>query len=143
LFAYGWRISAHDTNNKHSISSGICFGFVVLSSLFLSKGFDDFIFFMLSFFLSFSQFFQLMFSFGFPSLVFVIMVFVQPLMLFCIPPLPLQQARFKCLHRRWITILWIIILTLLDIILVIYAHVVILEREKEYLEWTCVILFLE
>uniref|UniRef100_A0A8C1LLX4 Ig-like domain-containing protein n=1 Tax=Cyprinus carpio TaxID=7962 RepID=A0A8C1LLX4_CYPCA len=38
LFAYGWRISAHDTNNKHSISSGICFGFVVLSSLFLSKG---------------------------------------------------------------------------------------------------------
>ncbi|XP_042571123.1 butyrophilin-like protein 2 [Cyprinus carpio] len=38
LFAYGWRISAHDTDNKNSISSGICFGIVVLSSLFLSEG---------------------------------------------------------------------------------------------------------
>uniref|UniRef100_A0A9J8C6C2 Ig-like domain-containing protein n=1 Tax=Cyprinus carpio carpio TaxID=630221 RepID=A0A9J8C6C2_CYPCA len=92
---------------------------------------------------SFFQLFQLMYSFGLSYPVFVILVYVQPLMLFCIPLLTHLQARFKCLHRRWITILPIIIITILDIILVIYAHLTILEREKEYLEWICVILFLE
>lgn len=81
-----------------------------------------------------------MFLFGRPSQVVFIVVFVQPLMLCCIPLLTNLQA---CLRHRWMTILWILIITLLDIILVIYAHLTILEREKEYLEWICVILFIE
>ncbi|XP_067220370.1 uncharacterized protein [Chanodichthys erythropterus] len=38
LFAYGWRKSAHDTDNGRRVASGICFGFVVLLCLFLSAG---------------------------------------------------------------------------------------------------------
>uniref|UniRef100_A0A8C1SZE5 Ig-like domain-containing protein n=1 Tax=Cyprinus carpio TaxID=7962 RepID=A0A8C1SZE5_CYPCA len=38
LFAYGWGISAHDTDNGRRISSGMFFVFVVLSSPLLSKG---------------------------------------------------------------------------------------------------------
>ncbi|XP_059415140.1 uncharacterized protein LOC132149752 [Carassius carassius] len=138
LFAYGWRISAHDTDNGRRISSGICFGCVVLSCL-LSAGLND----ALCIFLSFFQLLQLMFSFRLPSLVFVIVVFVQALTLCCIPLLTLLRARLRCLRHRWMTILCILITTPLDIILVIYAHLNILEREKEYLEWTCVILFIE
>ncbi|ROL50382.1 Cytochrome P450 2K1 [Anabarilius grahami] len=36
LFAYGWRKSAHDTSIEPRVGSGICFGCVVLSCLFLS-----------------------------------------------------------------------------------------------------------
>ncbi|XP_016112459.1 uncharacterized protein [Sinocyclocheilus grahami] len=157
LFAYGWRISAHDTNYRRRIFSGMCFGFVVLFCLILSGAMilsrdmraemADKIMRLsalcMLLLLSFPQLFQMVYSLGLPSLVFLIVPFVQPLLLFCIPLLPLLQARFKFLRRRWIQILYIIIMTLLDIILVIYAHLVILEREKEYLEWTCVILFLE
>ncbi|XP_042572902.1 junctional adhesion molecule-like isoform X1 [Cyprinus carpio] len=139
FFAYGWRISSHDTDNGRRIASGLFFGFVVLVCLFLIKGLNGAFCILLSLF----QLLQLMFSFGLPSLVFFIVAFVSPLILFCIPLLTHLQARFKCLHRRWITILPIIIITILDIILVIYAHLTILEREKEYLEWICVILFLE
>uniref|UniRef100_A0A8C1SV34 Ig-like domain-containing protein n=1 Tax=Cyprinus carpio TaxID=7962 RepID=A0A8C1SV34_CYPCA len=156
LFAYGWGISAHDTDNGRRISSGMFFVFVVLSSPLLSKVMrhssvmrtelvDCMWFFALWMLWSFSffQLYQLISSFGLPSPVFVILPYVQPLMLCCIPVLTRLQARFECFPYRWITVLWIIIITLLDIILVIYAHVVILEREKEYLEWICVILFLE
>lgn len=75
--------------------------------------------------------------------MFLILVFVQSLMLCCIPLLTYLRARLRCLHHRWMIILCILIITLLDIILGIYAHLTILEREKEYLEWTCVILFIE
>ncbi|XP_026066583.1 uncharacterized protein LOC113048870 isoform X2 [Carassius auratus] len=138
LFAYGWRISAHDTDNGPRIFSGIWFGCVVLFCL-LSEGLYD----ALCIFLSFFQLLQLIPSFGLPSPVFLILVFVQPLMLFCIPLLTYLQARLRCLHHRWITILGILIITLLDIILVIYANLTILEREKENLEWIYVILFIE
>ncbi|XP_026076536.1 uncharacterized protein LOC113054939 [Carassius auratus] len=131
LFAYGWRISAHDTDNISRIFSGIFFGGVVLFCL-LSAGLND----ALCIFLSFFQLFQLISSFGLPSPGFLFVPFVLPL-------LTRLQARFECLHHRWMTILCILIITLLDIILVIYAHLTILEREKEYLEWTCVILFIE
>ncbi|XP_058626730.1 uncharacterized protein LOC131537377 isoform X2 [Onychostoma macrolepis] len=50
---------------------------------------------------------------------------------------------FIVLHHRWGTLLSIITITLLDIILLIYVLLAILEREKEYLEWTCVIVFIE
>uniref|UniRef100_A0A8C1SVJ9 Ig-like domain-containing protein n=1 Tax=Cyprinus carpio TaxID=7962 RepID=A0A8C1SVJ9_CYPCA len=143
LFAYGWGISAHDTDNGRRISSGMFFVFVVLSSPLLSKVMrhssvmrtelvDCMWFFALWMLWSFSffQLYQLISSFGLPSPVFVILPYVQPLMLCCIPVLTRLQARFECFPYRWITVLWIIIITLLDIILVIYAHVVILEREK-------------
>ncbi|XDV12344.1 hypothetical protein PO909_001042 [Leuciscus waleckii] len=50
---------------------------------------------------------------------------------------------FTVLHRRWITSLWMITTPLLYIFLVIYINLTILEREKEYLGWTCVIVFIE
>ncbi|XP_052409444.1 uncharacterized protein LOC127955761 [Carassius gibelio] len=155
LFAYGWRISAHDTDNGRHIVSGIGFGVVVLSCLFLSAvmrrssvmkiEMEDKIMWLstLCILMSFSQLLQLMFSFGLPSPVVFIVVLVQSLMLSCIPLLTLLQARFECLQHRWITILWIIIITPLYIILLIYNHLTILEKEKDYLKWICVILFLE
>ncbi|XP_039544379.1 uncharacterized protein LOC120490925 isoform X7 [Pimephales promelas] len=51
--------------------------------------------------------------------------------------------RILFLQRGWITLLWMITIPLLDIILVIYFLLTVLEREKDYLGWICVILFLE
>ncbi|XP_016091388.1 uncharacterized protein [Sinocyclocheilus grahami] len=36
IFAYGWRISAHDTNYVRRIFLGMCFGFIVLFCIILS-----------------------------------------------------------------------------------------------------------
>ncbi|XP_048065920.1 uncharacterized protein LOC125279860 isoform X1 [Megalobrama amblycephala] len=161
LFTYGWRKSAHDTSIEPRVGSGLYFGDVVLSCLLLSA--VEFIrlssqerprgaFFsriqtlvLLNgiFLLSSSQLSQLIFSFGLPSLEFVMMPFVQALLLLCVPVLPFLQSKFICLCQRWITLFWIIIITLLDIGLVIYIHLTILEREKEYMGWICVIVFLE
>lgn len=38
FFTYGWRKSAHDTSIVPRVLSGLSFGLVVLSCLFLSKG---------------------------------------------------------------------------------------------------------
>ncbi|XP_048065929.1 uncharacterized protein LOC125279860 isoform X2 [Megalobrama amblycephala] len=152
LFTYGWRKSAHDTSIEPRVGSGLYFGDVVLSCLLLSA--VEFIrlssqerprgaFFsriqtlvLLNgiFLLSSSQLSQLIFSFGLPSLEFVMMPFVQALLLLCVPVLPFLQSKFICLCQRWITLFWIIIITLLDIGLVIYIHLTILEREKDELE---------
>ncbi|XP_051744145.1 uncharacterized protein LOC127509450 isoform X2 [Ctenopharyngodon idella] len=102
---------------------------------------DDF--FTGSFLLSLSQLILLIFLFGLPSLALFIMLFVQALLLICLQVVPLLQSKFKFLRQRWITLLWMITITLLDIILVIYIHLTILEREKECVGWTCVIVFIE
>ncbi|CAM4334014.1 unnamed protein product [Leuciscus chuanchicus] len=138
LFTYGWRKSAHDTSILPRVASGLCFGVVVLSCLALSRVFWGGIFS-----LSLFQLFQLIASFGLPSPGFLIVPLVPPLLLLFMLVLPCLQAKFKFLHRRWITSLWMITIPLLDIFLVIYIHLTILEREKEYLGWTCVIVFIE
>ncbi|XP_048065767.1 uncharacterized protein LOC125279788 [Megalobrama amblycephala] len=120
------------------------------------------VFFIGIFILSWSQLFQLIFSFGLLSLgqwvagakalssllaalilAIVFMPFVQALLVIGLQVVPLLQSKFKCLCLRWITLLWIITITLLDIILVIYINLTILEMEKECVGWTCVIVFIE
>ncbi|XP_051744131.1 uncharacterized protein LOC127509449 isoform X5 [Ctenopharyngodon idella] len=101
------------------------------------------VFFMEIFLLSLSQLSQLIFSFGLPSLALLFMPFLQALLLIGLQVVPLLQSKFKFLCQRWITLLWMITITLLDIVLVIYIHLTILEREKEYVGWTCVIVFIE
>ncbi|XP_039544376.1 uncharacterized protein LOC120490925 isoform X4 [Pimephales promelas] len=160
LFAYGWRKTAHDTDWGRRVFSGLCFGGVLLSCLTLS-GMDlrrlcsqerprrvSSIIRILSlwleiFFLSFFQLFQLFSSFASPSPALFVVPWVAALLLRCIPLLPRLQAKFKFLQRGWITLLWMITIPLLDIILVIYFLLTVLEREKDYLGWICVILFLE
>ncbi|XP_048065723.1 uncharacterized protein LOC125279758 isoform X2 [Megalobrama amblycephala] len=139
LFTYGWRKSAHDTNNDRRFGSGLFFGFVVLSCLILSA--DTFLLCILA--MSFFQLFQLIMSIAVPSPAFFIVIIVQALLLSFILFLHFLQSEFKFLRRRWITLLWIITITHLDIILVIYIHLTILERENEYVEWICIIVFNE
>uniref|UniRef100_A0A9J7ZDP3 Ig-like domain-containing protein n=1 Tax=Cyprinus carpio carpio TaxID=630221 RepID=A0A9J7ZDP3_CYPCA len=166
LFTYVWRKRAHDTDTKPRIFSAVLFGIVVLSCLILSivdvsrcpsqerpSGASPcnqtlgcrhklFIFCLIISILSDCQLFQFIILF-IPSEEIFVVVFVQPLLLICIPLLPHLQAKLKFLRHRWITLLWIITITLLDIILLIYVLLATLTREREYLEWTCVILFIE
>ncbi|XP_051744156.1 uncharacterized protein LOC127509455 isoform X1 [Ctenopharyngodon idella] len=160
IFNYGWRKRAHDTSIIPRVLSGIYLGVFVLLCLLLSavdsrppsqqqprvssrhkRTLDKF--FLCIFAVSLSQLIQLITLFGLPSPVFLIVIFVQPLVLPFIRFLPFLQTKFKCLRQRWITLLWIITITLLDIILVIYIHLTILEREKECVGWICVIVFIE
>ncbi|XP_050956637.1 uncharacterized protein LOC127157433 [Labeo rohita] len=161
LFNYAWRKRAHDTDSEPRIALGIYFGFFVLICLSLSgvdlirhpnqerpRGASScrqtldfrFICFLC---LSAFQLLQLIVSLGLPSLAYLTLPVAHPLLLYCIPFLSFLQTKLNFLRQKWITILWIIMVTLLDFILVIYAHLILFEREKEYLEWTCVILFLE
>ncbi|XP_051742491.1 uncharacterized protein LOC127508498 [Ctenopharyngodon idella] len=131
LFKCGW-----DRSSVPGIIYGIFFGIVLLLCLrIFRRGFTriEEKWGRLCF-LPVAQFIQLMFSLGSPNLAFLAVALVQSLLLLSIP----------CLiyRRRWI-ILCMIPLMLLDIILVIYVHVQILEREKDYLEWICVFVFLE
>ncbi|KAF4107030.1 uncharacterized protein LOC131549756 isoform X2 [Onychostoma macrolepis] len=164
LFTYVWRKRAHDTDTKPRIFSAGLFGIVVLICLILSivdfsrrpsqkrpsgvspcnqtLGCRLFIFCLIISILSDCQLFQFIILF-IPSEEIFVVVVVQPLLLICIPFLPLLQAKFNFLRHRWITLLWIITITVLEIILLIYVLLAILAREKEYLEWTCVILFIE
>ncbi|XP_073800245.1 uncharacterized protein isoform X2 [Danio rerio] len=133
LFSYGWRKRAHETDSTLRVFSGFCFGVVVLMCLMLSTGdvlrlfkrqreriqtpgFENICCCFIIVSLVFFGFFQLFFSFRFASLG---------------------------LCRTWIVALWIITISVLDIIIVIYIHLVILEGEKERLEWICVISFLD
>ncbi|XP_077058330.1 uncharacterized protein LOC143710953 [Siphateles boraxobius] len=160
FFAHGWRKSAHDTDSGRRVGSGVFFGLVVLSCLALSL--MDFkrlsnqeqprrvssrmqtkVFLFGNVFLSFSQLFQLTSSLGLPSLGSAFVLLVLPLLLIFMVYLPRLQAKFESLQRRWITSLWMITTLLLYIVLVIYIHLTIFEREKEYLEWTCVIVYIE
>ncbi|XP_052409443.1 uncharacterized protein LOC127955735 isoform X2 [Carassius gibelio] len=166
LFTYVWRKRAHDTDIKPRIFSAVLFGIVVLSCLLLSivdvsrcpsqerpSGASPcnqtlgcrhklFIFYLIISILSDCQLFQFIILF-IPSEEILVVVFVQPLLLICIPLLPHLQAKLKFLRHRWITSLWIITITLLHIILLISVLLATLAREREYLAWTCVILFIE
>ncbi|XP_039544374.1 uncharacterized protein LOC120490925 isoform X2 [Pimephales promelas] len=159
LFAHVWRKSAHDTKGHRRVVSGLYFVVVLLSCLILS-GMDlitcsqerprrassfmqtrGFLFGIIL--LSVSQLFQLFSSFGSPSLAFVVVPWVPAVLLLCVPLLPGLQAKFNFLQRGWITLLWMITIPLLDMILYIYILLTILDKEKDYLGWICVILFLE
>ncbi|XP_067237350.1 uncharacterized protein [Chanodichthys erythropterus] len=141
---------------------GACFSFC---KTWIRRAFSWFktnVFFIGIFILSWNQLFQLIFSFGLLSLgqwvagaralsslraalilAIVFMPFVQALLVIGLQVVPLLQSKFKCLCLGWITLLWIITITLLDIILVIYMNLTILEMEKECVGWTCVIVFIE
>ncbi|KAK7168299.1 hypothetical protein R3I94_002376 [Phoxinus phoxinus] len=110
LFTYGWRESAHDTNSGRRVFSGIGFGGVVLWCLALSGSQSSFDFRLSSqdrprgasshmqtpvVFLSWFQVFQLIYSFRLPSLEFVSMAVVPPLLLLFMLLLPRLQAKFK------------------------------------------------
>ncbi|XP_058626728.1 uncharacterized protein LOC131537376 isoform X2 [Onychostoma macrolepis] len=146
---YGWRMRAHDASILTCGDSELLHATVVLLCPILNVvDLTWYILQMLDREVSFHiqnkvQLTWLTFSFGLPSLEIHIVGIVQSQLLICIPFIPCLQAKFKSLHHRWITLLWIITITLLDIILLIYVLLAILEREKEYLEWTCVILFIE
>ncbi|XP_073800248.1 uncharacterized protein [Danio rerio] len=144
LFSYGWRKRAHDTDSKPRVFSGLCFGVVVLMCLILSTGFENICCFVIIIFLVLFELLQLFSSFGIASLGpfgLLAVVFGYMLWLACIPFFLRPPA--KCLCRTWLLALWIITISVLDIIIVIYIHLVILEREKERLEWICVISFLD
>lgn len=144
IFTYGWRKRAHDTSIVPRVLSGLCFGILVLLCLILSRGFKNKWWILACiYFLSPFPLFQLIFSFGYPSLAISILGSVQSVLLVCILFLPQLLAKFKFLRHRWITLFGIIIITLLDVILLIYVFPAILEREKECWEWIRVILFIE
>ncbi|XP_050957339.1 uncharacterized protein LOC127158233 [Labeo rohita] len=145
LFTYIWRKTAHDTSVAPRVISGIFFGIIVVLCLILSKGFKNRKFnLMLMFSLPTLQLFQLLIGFGSPSIGVLIVGFVQTTVLFIFMVyLPRLQAKFKFLRHKWITLFRIITMILLDTTILVYVLLAILEREKEYLEWTCVILFLD
>nr|XP_021328638.1 uncharacterized protein LOC556776 isoform X1 [Danio rerio] len=160
LFSYGWRKRAHETDSTLRVVSGFCFGVVVLMCLMLSTGdvlrlfkrqreriltlgFENICCFFIIVSLVFFELLQLFSSFGFASLgPFGLFVVEIGCMLLLVYMLFFLRPPAKCLCRTWIVALWIITISVLDIIIVIYIHLVILEREKERLEWTCVISFL-
>ncbi|XP_039527898.1 uncharacterized protein LOC120479472 isoform X4 [Pimephales promelas] len=155
IFTDVWRKTAHDTVWVHRVVSGLCFGGVLLWCLTLSgKEFRRLcsqerprrassiirtLFFL--FWIILIQLIQLFSSFKIPSPAFVVVPWVAALLFFCIPLLPRLQAVFN-FQRGWIT-LWMITIPLLDIILYVYILLTILEREKDYLGWICIMLFLE
>ncbi|KAL1278844.1 hypothetical protein QQF64_025517 [Cirrhinus molitorella] len=170
IFENGWRKSAHDSNNHRRAVYIMSFGCFVLVCLILcglqrlviilrhrsqawERRASQFFpilgaFKMLNFlvWLFTVNMFQLVLfitSFDIASLDLFIVGIVQSLLLICILFLPRLQAKFKFLSHSWIILLSIITITLLDIILLIYVLLTTLKREKEYLEWTSVILFIE
>ncbi|XP_067221981.1 uncharacterized protein [Chanodichthys erythropterus] len=146
ILKYGLRRHAHDANIALCIMSGISFGFVVLLCLILSG--VDFIritcqkmsrgvfpcnqtqglFPLYSFLLTIIQLFHLMFSLELSSPAFLIVAFVTQVLLVYIPFIPLVEAKLNSLCQRWIMLLWLT--TLLHIILQIYFHLDILQKEK-------------
>ncbi|XP_057211584.1 uncharacterized protein LOC130567480 [Triplophysa rosa] len=139
FFAYGWKISAHNTSVIPRVFLGTFYGIGVLLSLFIMKALTQKVFLIILalLFTSFAQEVQILFSFGLLNLAVLSVPGVQ-LLLLCVFWF-LRQKIFKVLQRRWI----LFTMTLLDIPLSIYFHLVILERAKDYVGWISVILFIQ
>nr|XP_021327857.1 uncharacterized protein LOC100001930 [Danio rerio] len=131
FFMHGWRIREHHTDLKPLTMSGMFYGLLVLISVVLSTVFgckfldSHFLISMMSAF----QLPQLFFLFGYTSLgtgIFVVLAVIHTFWPFVLR-LPAVFDRF-C--RTWIVALWIIAISVLEIILAIYIHILMLEREK-------------
>ncbi|XP_016378134.1 uncharacterized protein LOC107716266 isoform X2 [Sinocyclocheilus rhinocerous] len=119
-------IKAANKKSAWRIIFGMFYGCVVLFSFILSRGFIRMhVKWVWLYFLSLAQFLLLFSSFGLPSPAFLAAPMVQAILLMCMR-----------------TSFWKLVITLYSI-LVVYVHVRIFGREKECLQWTFMVVFLE
>ncbi|XP_056309060.1 uncharacterized protein LOC130220842 [Danio aesculapii] len=132
LFSYGWRKRAHDADITHLLIFGGYTAILVLICLIFTT--QD----ILRIFCRKQQGERIQTTghVCFPLGILDFILYVTCMSFSLCPPA-------KCHCRAWFAVLWIITILVLNIVLVMYTHLGLLEGDKERLGWICVISFNE